>query len=63
MHPQVKPWTLLCWTLVPVTFPAAPLSAQSMDRIWGRVHTTEGEVHSGFIRWDRKEAGRGDTLD
>ena len=63
MHPQAKGWTLLCWTLVLVTSPAAPASAQSADRIWGRVHTTEGEVHTGFIRWDRKEASWGDILD
>ncbi len=63
MHPQAKCWTLLCWTLVFVTFPAAPASAQSADRIWGRVHTTEGEVHTGFIRWDRKEASWADVLD
>ncbi len=63
MLPQAKGWTLLCWTLVLLTYPAAPASAQSADRIWARVHTAEGEVHSGFIRWDRKEAGWGDVLD
>ena len=63
MHPKAKGWTLLCWTLVFVTFPAAPAAAQSADRIWGRVHTTEGEVHTGFIRWDGSEAGWGDILD
>lgn len=63
MHPQATGWTLLRWTLVLATFPAAPASAQAADRIWGRVHTTEGEVHTGFIRWDRKEASWGDVLD
>ena len=63
MPPQATGWTLLRWTLVLSTFVAAPASAQGTDRIWGRVHTTEGEVHSGFIRWDRKEASWGDVLD
>lgn len=63
MLAQSKGRTLLRWILVLSTFTAAPASSQSADRIWGRVHTTEGEVHSGFIRWDRKEASWGDILD
>ncbi len=63
MLPQAQGRTLLRWTLVLSTFAAAPAAPQSADRIWGRVHTTEGEVHTGFIRWDRKEASWGDVLD
>ena len=63
MLPQAKGWALLRWTLVLSTCAAAHASAQSADRIWGRVHTTEGEVHTGFIRWDRKEASWADILD
>lgn len=63
MLPQAQGRTLLRWILVLSTLAAAPASPQSADRIWGRVHTTEGEMHSGFIRWDRKEAGWGDILD
>jgi hypothetical protein len=42
---------------------AAPLLAQDTDRIWGRVQTTSGEVHEGFIRWDRNEGSWVDILD
>ena len=63
MLPQAKGRTLLRRILVLSTFAAVPASAQNADRIWGRVHTTEGEVHSGFIRWDRKEASWADILD
>lgn len=63
MLPQAQGWTLLRWTLVLSTFAAAPASAQSADRIWGRVHTTEGEVHRGFIRWDETAASWADILE
>lgn len=63
MHPQANGWTLLRLTLVLSTLPAAPAFAQGADRLWGRVHTTEGDVHTGFLRWDRKEASWGDMLD
>ena len=63
MLPQANGWTLLRWALVLSTLPATPASGQNANRIWGRVHTTEGEVHTGFIRWDRKEASWGDLLD
>ena len=42
---------------------ATPALAQNADRIWGRVLTTEGEVHTGFLRWDRTEASWADALD
>lgn len=63
MLPQAKGWTVLRWILVLSTFAAAPASAQSADRIWGRVHTTEGEVQSGFIRWNGTAAGWADILE
>jgi len=37
--------------------------AQDGDRIWGRLYTTSGEVHEGFIRWDRNEGSWVDVLD
>ena len=39
------------------------LQAQEMERIWGRVTTVTGDVHQGFIRWDRNEGGWADLLD
>ena len=42
---------------------SGPVWAQDADRIWGRVHTTSGEVHEGFIRWDRNEVSWVDILD
>ena len=71
-HPRRRTlprWTLPRWTLffsalsTLATLAAPPASAQSEGRIWGRVHTTEGDIHTGFIRWDRKEASWGDVLD
>lgn len=40
-----------------------PVSPQSSERIWGRVTTTSGDQHEGFIRWDRNEASWFDLLD
>ena len=73
MHPQATGWTLLAWTLLgwtpvlstPLATPASaqsPASAQNAERIWGRVHTTEGRVHTGFIRWDRTRANWADIV-
>ena len=42
---------------------SGPVWAQDGDRIWGRVHTTSGDVHEGFIRWDRNEGSWVDILD
>jgi len=39
------------------------LSGQDSGRIWGRVTTTSGDIHEGFIRWDRNEASWTDLLD
>jgi hypothetical protein len=36
--------------------------AQEDDLIWGRVQTVTGEVHEGFIRWDRNEGAWADLL-
>ena len=62
MLPQAHGRTLLRWALVLSTVAAVPASAQSADRIWGRVHTTEGDVHTGFIRWDETAANWADIL-
>ena len=63
MPSQAHGRTLLRWILVLSTFAALPASAQNADRIWGRVHTTEGEVHTGFIRWDETAASWADILE
>ena len=55
--------TPLCALAAVLACLAAPARAQDPDRIWARVHTTGGEVHTGFIRWDRREASWGDVLD
>jgi hypothetical protein len=39
------------------------LQAQAADRLWGRLRTTSGEVHQGFIRWDGSEGSWADVLD
>lgn len=41
---------------------SGPVWAQDADRIWGQVHTKSGEVHEGFIRWNRNEVSRVDIL-
>jgi hypothetical protein len=51
-------WTLLCASIL-----VSPLCAQDVDRIWGRVRTASGDVHEGFIRWDRNEGSWVDILD
>lgn len=52
---------LLAATLL---IPATPLLAQGGDpsRLYGRVTTTAGTVHEGFIRWAGNEAGIYDIL-
>ena len=42
---------------------AGPAWAQDGHRIWGEVYTTSGDVHEGFIRWDRNEGSWVDILD
>lgn len=56
-------WTAFGWVLVLLTCFAAPARAQDPGRIWARVHTTAGEVHTGFLRWDRTETSWADILD
>ena len=72
MHPYVNGGTLLGWTFLLVASLPAPGGAQEAGqagdprgagRIWGRVHTTEGDIHTGFIRWDRTETGWADVLE
>ena len=50
--------SLLCVAVL-----ASPGWAQDGDRIWGRLYTTSGDVHEGFIRWDRNEGSWVDVLD
>ncbi len=59
------PWTArgLPWLLILVALAAQTASAQTADRIWGRVHTTGGQVHAGFIRWNRTAASWVDILE
>ncbi len=42
---------------------AEPVRAQDGHRIWGAVYTTTGDMHEGFIRWDRNEGSWVDILD
>ncbi|MFH1762727.1 MAG: hypothetical protein ABIF09_00920 [Gemmatimonadota bacterium] len=55
----------LVLALVSSTSLLGPLSlrAQEVDRIWGRVQTVSGQIHEGFIRWDRNEGSWVDQLD
>jgi hypothetical protein len=39
------------------------VAAQDPHRLYGRVHTAAGQVHEGYLRWDRNEAGWWDVLD
>ena len=50
--------SLLCVVVL-----ASPVWAQDDDRIWGRLYATTGDVHEGFIRWDRNEGSWVDVLD
>ncbi|NNF26821.1 MAG: hypothetical protein HKN73_06365 [Gemmatimonadetes bacterium] len=51
------------WLALACGLAAQPLTAQDADRIWGRVTTVSGDVHEGFIRWDRNEGSWADILD
>ena len=51
----------LCATLCALGL-SGPVCVQDADRIWGQVHTKSGEVHEGFIRWNRNEVSRVDIL-
>jgi hypothetical protein len=50
-------------TILAIPSTSGLLHAQETDRIWGRVTTRTGEVHEGFIRWDRNEGSWVDVLD
>lgn len=50
-------------TFLLLTAVQGSLEGQQSDRIWGKVHTVSGEVHEGFIRWDRNEGSWADVLD
>ena len=50
-------------SLLLVMWLAVPVRSQDGHRIWGEVHTTTGDVHEGFIRWDRNEGSWVDILD
>lgn len=51
------------WLTLAFGLASHPLTAQDADRIWGRVTTASGDVHEGFIRWDRNEGSWADILD
>lgn len=53
---------LITVLLVPFILGPLPLGAQEVDRLWGRVTTVSGDVHEGFIRWDRNEGSWADLL-
>ena len=53
---------LACSLLLAICL-AGPVQAQGGHRIWGEVHLTSGDVHEGFIRWDRNEDSWVDILD
>ncbi len=62
---RTSPWGLaLCLVAVAGTAILPPRSAhaQASTRIWGRVVTVDGDVHEGFLRWDRNEASWVDLL-
>jgi hypothetical protein len=61
MRPARSPVPALALALLAGS--AVGAAAQDAHRIWGRVHTTEGAVHEGFIRWDRNEGSWVDILD
>jgi len=56
------PFALVLLSFGPL-FGFPSLRAQEVDRIWGRIHTVSGDVHEGFIRWDRNEGSWVDQLD
>ena len=60
---RVFGWSLLCTLGLCALGLPGPVRAQDGDRIWGQVHTTSGDVHEGFIRWDRNEGSWVDILD
>jgi len=59
----MAPFHALAWSFLLAAALAGPAWAQDGDRIWGRLYTTTGDVHEGFIRWDRNEGSWVDVLD
>lgn len=43
--------------------PAEGATFEVSDRLYGRVETRSGEVHTGLLRWDQNEASWADMLD
>lgn len=60
--PRERIWTGILLLVITLTL-TEPVHGQAEDRIWGRVTTTDGEIHEGFIRWDRNEGSWVDLLD
>ena len=61
MHPapiRLLPPTLPC-LLLALLAPPSTAHAQSAERIWGTVHTRDGERHEGFLRFGGRRAGDG----
>lgn len=47
----------------PLVAQTSPSSSPDAHRLWGEVRTVDGDVHEGFIRWDRNEGSWVDVLD
>lgn len=62
-HFRVIGWSSLSTLVLCALGLPGPVWAQDDDRIWGQVHTVSGDVHEGFIRWDRNEGSWVDILD
>lgn len=53
VRPPLSAWVWILFATAASLASAAPARAQSPDRIWGRVFTTDGERHEGFLQFDR----------
>ena len=53
---------LIFFSVILTLLAPGPVDGQGPDRIWGRVETITGEIHEGFIRWDRNEGSWVDLL-
>ncbi len=51
----VLPFFLACFAPAPARA-QEPSASEARARLWGRITTVSGEVHEGFLRWDRNEA-------
>jgi hypothetical protein len=61
-HPSLRYSTLLLCATCAVSPTAAAQSDDRAGRIYGRIHTSDGETFEGLIRWDRNEASWVDVL-